>query len=449
MMLKFDCAVCADRYADSNLTLSLLRSFIRSIVLWAVILYSNTLLAGESDNSQLNKGQCYDNPPAESLKRGASYHFCGWDMNKGVADFDVMAPRLAWYYNWSSRPMVCPDDDGIGNHEALSNGDVEFVPMVWGLVNGGEDCESGGACFRVDARDGGASCKQVCQLSDDRTNPSGACWQCYHQAISRASFLQDVPSGARYLLGYNEPNFKEQAGLTPDEAARGWRHVQWVADRGKLALVGPATNFCDPTPGAHHPGACIEAVDGTPMLGLSWLERFYDACTETGAAGFDCRIDHQAVHAYSRGNVLWMIRLMKIKAGMVPPTEKHCTNGKLDENEFGIDCGGVACVACSETARKHFAKPVWLTEFAMPASDSGGPDRSKTVSRKQLVKETVSFMRDTVGGLENDPYVYRYAWFMPKTNGASLDHVDLMVEDKAGVMSELGRIYFGHEACTP
>ena len=97
--------------------------------------------------------------PAESLKRGAAYHFCGWGFEQSPKDLEAMHPGLSWYYNWSSRPMTCPDGSGIGNHPLRTSGRVEFVPMAWGLVDDGEACESDGPCFRVDERLGGARCQ--------------------------------------------------------------------------------------------------------------------------------------------------------------------------------------------------------------------------------------------------------------------------------------------------
>ena len=378
------------------------------------------------------------NTPARApSKRGVAYHFCGWDSVEGPTDLEALQPGVGWYYNWSSTPMRCEDGQGVGGHSALTNGAMEFVPMAWGLAEQGAQCANGGPCFLVDERKGGVSCPDACAEVDWSMRSDGPCYACYHEPISRDAFLADIPDTAQHLLGYNEPNFKEQANLTPEVAAKGWRHVQWVADQRDLTLVGPATNFCDPTPGAHHPGACIEAVDGDRMFGLAWLERFYDACTADGPAGFDCRIDRQAVHAYSCGSVTWMIELMKGKAGLKPVTEPHCTNGVQDEDEFGVDCGGNTCTACSAHARAIFSKPVWLTEFAPDAGDCG------VEGREALVEKTLAFMDRELPILDADPYVERYAWFMPKTNIPTLDHCDLLDEEQPGVRTPVGDRYLG------
>ena len=372
------------------------------------------------------------------FKLGAAFHFCGWPFSQGESDLQAMVPGLSWYYNWSSKPMECADGHGVGKSEFITSGQVEFVPMAWGLIGEGEDCAKGGPCFRVDERGGGASCQEVCAKTNWSFHPDGACYGCYHEGISREQFLKDIPPQAKYLLGYNEPNFKEQANLTPQVAAKAWRHLEWVADQRGLGLVGPATNFCDPTPGAMHPGACIEAVEGKQMFGLAWLEVFYDVCSKSGAASRRCRIDYQSVHAYSCGGVSWMIELMKGKAGLVEPSAAHCRNGIQDQDEFGTDCGGNTCTACSEHARSMFRKPVWLTEFAPPKDDCGIQDGAA------LEKRTLEFMAQELPKLQRDPYVFRYAWFMPKVDMSNLDHTDLLVEDEAGVLNTLGEFYFGH-----
>ncbi len=411
-------------------------------VMLALAFTSCTILfaaCGGADKHELARGLAGGVPAAGGpgdAKRGVAFHFCGWKTSRGEADLRAMLPGLSWYYNWSSRPLTCPDGSGVGDSSVLTKEVVEFVPMAWGLVDDGRGCDSGGPCFRVDERSGGEICGDACKAQDWSFDPEGECYRCYHEGVSREAFLDDVPMGAKHLLGYNEPNFKQQANLTPAVAAANWRHLEWVADQRGLALVGPATNFCDPTPGANHPGACIDSVNGDAMIGLAWLERFYDACAGVGPAGRACRIDYQAVHAYSCGGVMWMIRFMKGKAGLIDPDVEHCGNGVRDEDEFGVDCGGNFCAACSAQAREYFSKPLWLTEFANPKHDCGGDG-------VDLERRTLELIAFELPRLDRDPYVFRYAWFMPKVSIESLDHADLLVEDRAGVLNTQGRVYFG------
>ena len=88
---------------------------------------------------------------------------------------------------------------------------------------------------------------------------------------------------------------------------------------------------------------------------------------------------------------------------------------------IGVDCGGNECRACSNYARAEFQKQLWITEFA-PSTDDAG--YSPTLQQK--LDRTNAYIDEELPKLESDPYVYRYAWFMPKTNIGSLDHVDLL-----------------------
>ncbi|MFO0583873.1 MAG: glycoside hydrolase family protein [Anaeromyxobacter sp.] len=138
------------------------------------------------------------------------------------ADADALGPQVSWYYNWSTHPGA-----------ALTG--AEFVPMVWGKI----------AAADV-------------------------------PAIEAA-----IPAGAKYLLGFNEPNFKTgQANLSPAEAADLWPLLEKIADDRGLLLVAPAVNYCG--------GACWETDP------VAWLDAFFAACAARGG----CRVDHVAVHAY-------------------------------------------------------------------------------------------------------------------------------------------------------
>jgi len=134
-------------------------------------------------------------------------------------------------------------------------------------------------------------------------NSSGACYACLHEPVSRADFLADVPPGAKHLLGYNEPDFKEQAHLSPDRA------------------------------------------------------------------------------------------------------------------------------------RAHFGKPVCLTEFGAPSDDCGSDDPAVLVAR------TGAMLARDLPRFEAEPYLARYAWFMPKVGGGTLGHGDLIEEGSDGRLTELGELY--------
>src|SRR6185369_3985209 len=55
-----------------------------------------------------------------------------------------------------------------------------------------------------------------------------------------------IPAGSKFLLGFNEPNFKAQSNLTPQAAAAAWPALTTNARNAGAAIVSPAMNFCGP-----------------------------------------------------------------------------------------------------------------------------------------------------------------------------------------------------------
>ncbi|ACY14368.1 hypothetical protein Hoch_1820 [Haliangium ochraceum DSM 14365] len=228
-----------------------------------------------------------------------------------------------------------------------------------------------------------------------------------------------------------------------------------------MAVVGPAVNYCDSSPGANHGGACTREPSGYTITrpeysesfaagygynAFEWLELFYDECSAAGAAGHDCRIDFQAGHTYSYYSLQWFVNAFKIKSGDRPSEQAHCSNGVEDADEFGVDCGGNGCRACTAHARAQFRKQLWLTEFAPSTDDAwtgvfcsqdadcatglcrfNAPEQPQCMpSWSERVAQANRYIDSEIPFLEGDAFVYRYAWFMPNTDIGSLDHVDLV-----------------------
>ena len=115
---------------------------------------------------------------------------------------------------------------------------------------------------------------------------------------------------AKFLLGYNEPNFMSQANLTAQQAAADWPTVEAVAKAHNLKIVSPAVNYCgDDKTGT---GPC----NGTNPA--TYLKDFFAACT-------NCQVDYVAVHWYN--------------------------------------CDGASLKSYLDMF-KQFNRPIWLTEFA-------------------------------------------------------------------------------------
>lgn len=180
----------------------------------------------------------------KSYKRGVSYEI------PYEEDFTSLSKGVSWFYNWGGQPK-----DHINT--CLLEAGVDFVPMAW---NGG-----------------------------------------YNENALR-SYLQTHPN-VKYILGFNEPNFKSQANMTPAEAVAAWPRLQKIADDFDLKIVSPAVNF---------------SADAPYQDPNTWLDEFFRLLPS------DARVDYVAVHCYMPypSALMWYI-------------------GKF----------------------KKYGRPIWLTEF--------------------------------------------------------------------------------------
>lgn len=199
---------------------------------------------GTSSAGDSNTGTGSGSP--ESCKRGVAYN------RESAADAPAFE-GIGWWYNWAPTPDPAA-------HAALQDAGVEYVPMVW----------SGPPTRDIDVN----------------------------------ALIDEIPDDARFLLGFNEPNFGAQANLTPEQAAAAWPLLEQIADARDLELVSPALNYCG--------GDCNET---DPFV---WLDEFFAACV-------GCRVDYVAFHWYA------------------------CTPEAL---EFALE------------GYEAYGLPVWLTEFS-------------------------------------------------------------------------------------
>eukprot|EP00930_Biecheleria_cincta_P068394 TRINITY_DN5578_c1_g1_i1.p1 TRINITY_DN5578_c1_g1~~TRINITY_DN5578_c1_g1_i1.p1 ORF type:complete len:722 (-),score=112.54 TRINITY_DN5578_c1_g1_i1:260-2134(-) len=130
-------------------------------------------------------------------------------------------------------------------------------------------------------------------------------WGAAQEQLGRAE-NEGLPAHKMALLGFNEPNFPDQANLSPSEAAALWPRLQKLAEKAGIdTLVAPAVNFADYDP-------------------IKWLTDFLQACG-------NCKIDAIAFHSYT------------------------CYGKYLQDHIAKY---------------KVFNKPLWLTEFACSDASS-------------------------------------------------------------------------------
>lgn len=249
---------------------------------------------------------------AKSNKRGVGYGY------HSASDMSTASKGISWWYNWYSQP-----DEAI--RTTYASYAVDYTPQAW--------------------------------------NSAG---------IPGVNTWVSQDNKVKYILGFNEPNFKSQANMTPTQAAAAWPKLQAIADEYNLKLVSPAVNYC---------GDCVSENGTVYTNPFKWLDDFLTAC-----AG--CRVDYIALHWYGGGNSM---------------------------------------TSYIDGARKY-GKPIWVTEFAN--WDNGVTEQNQK-----------SYLAGTTNFLERDPAIFRYSWFIGRTNSGPTAYPYIDLYGANGRMTALGQIY--------
>lgn len=186
----------------------------------------------------------------KSKKRGLGYG------THSVEDLAVISKGISWWYNWSYSPDLAVKD-------VYQQYGVEFVPMAW---NGN-----------------------------------------FNDQAMRA-YIAAHPD-VKYILAFNEPNFIDQANMTPSQAVAQWPRLEAIANEFGLKIVSVAMNYC---------GNCVTENGTTYYSPFDYFDDFFRLCPT-------CKVDAISIHAYMPdvNGVEWYV------------------------NEF-----------------KKYGKPIWMTEFS-------------------------------------------------------------------------------------
>lgn len=245
-----------------------------------------------------------------------------------VEDLQALLPGNSWYYDWGNEPA-----SQVAQYVGKDKG-IEFIPQAWSS---------------------------------------------YDESKLRAYYKAHPED--RYLLGFNEPNFPDQAAMLPSEAAEKWHSLEALAKELNLILVGPAMNYA---------GSPLK--DGKVWNPYDWMDAFIAAYKEK--YGTEPHYDYTAVHAYMDGADAMM----------------NFVNGFAE----------------------RYGKKVWLTEFCAWESSS------LTAEKQQ------EYMIAKLRALELSDNVYRYAWFKAR-NGNKYPYYNLLYYPtktiKAGTLTDLGFAY--------
>ena len=235
-------------------------------------------------------------PRWKSSKRGVGYSFnfprpnnsnsgAGHNNPAIIAkDMDLLGIGITWWYSWGTDPgnVVGP----VARKKQLP-----FIPMIWG-----------GGSGRVDAV---------------------------------KKYVTDFPElNTEYLLAWNEPNFLEEANLTPTQAAEQWPYLMEMARETGLKVVSPAMNY----------GTMAPYSD--PTL---WLDEFFGMGAHPGFENVSIDdIDGVAIHLYNlyASGVLGYV------------------------NRF-----------------RKFEKPIWMTEWCAYSGNSSAEFQIEFMSQSVLLLE--------------------------------------------------------------
>ena len=212
----------------------------------------------------------------KSYKRGVAYGY------HSASDMQKASANISWWYNWATQP-----DAAIRSN--YQNYNVDFTPMAWNNL-----------------------------------------------AIGGVKSWTDRDTTVKYILGFNEPNFNDQAKMTPSQAAKAWPSLQKIAYDNNLKIVGPAVNYC---------GNCVSEGDITYSNPFKYLDDFFALCDT-------CQVDFIGLHWYGSGNSI---------------------------------------VNYVNTARKY-KKPIWVTEYA--SWDNSNPVSNVEEQKKYLAGTTNFLERD-------------------------------------------------------
>jgi hypothetical protein len=162
-----------------------------------------------------------------------------------------------------------------------------------------------------------------------------------------------ISAGSSAALSFNEPDLSTQSNMDPATAAT--NHIKYMNPLS-VAVGSPAIT---------------NGAGTSPLMGIDWLNAFFDAC-----AG-QCKVDFVAFHWYA-------------DASLTSYFQQHV-----------MDVIG--------NASAHGVEKVWLTEFGTTGGDTAG------------------FLQTVLPFLESTPQVEKYAFFMcasPQTlTGTSLNSV--------------------------
>jgi hypothetical protein len=247
----------------------------------------------------------------------------------------VAALNVSWNYSW-----------GL-NLAAEQPAGVEFIPMVW----------------RAGSR-----------------NPEEISAQLIENL--RENVLPHIRNGSvKRILGFNEPDRKEQANMTVEQALAVWPILQFL----KIPLCSPS---CANTEGTDAADAANQGTGG------NWMPHFMSEVDRLGL-----RVDYIGTHGYPGPNA----KAFKTKLERI--------------------------------YEKYGHRPLLITEFAVADWNTGGDISKNRFTQAQVL----TFMKELLPWMERQDWILGYAWFPFEIDSAPGTCSALFDADNK--LTALGRYY--------
>ena len=223
----------------------------------------------------------------------------------------VKEMNISWYYNWSVNPLSDVTER------------AEYIPMIWGNAN------------------------------ENSTGDRKKEWE----------FIKNNGwKNYRYLLMYNEPDFKDQANMTPEQAVENWKNIQPIVENEKIDVSSP----------------CV----AIPTV-------FYE----------DENNDYQTIGG-------WFGKFNQLMKG-------KNYNDEFTAVHFYFDYPGDWILDIFKRIYEYTGKKLWITEWGVAQWSQvqnfdwvGGPDEGNW--QREIIEK---FVKEILPILDKTDYIERYAWF--------------------------------------
>ncbi len=190
-----------------------------AVILLTVFSCGKDNLPGETEHYTLRQQR--------SEKRGVSYNFGTFPSQ----EIDLLGPGTSWSYDWSNS---IPSEERLNG---FARQKMDWIPMIW------------------------------------NNN---------YSADNIRRWKQTHPE-AQYILAYNEPNLKDQANMTPAQAAEKWPEIVSLAKELGMKLISPAMNY-GTLDGYHDPYKWLDEFFAQPGVSLSDIDGIACHCYMGSAA---------------------------------------------------------------------------------------------------------------------------------------------------------------------